>query len=344
MIPDSDILASYQSGTDDSSLPEPPGVSDPLVAGVSVVVCTYKRAGSTRRLLNSVEIQSLRPRRLIVVDASPDQDTELLMRNWDRKRELAHLVLYFRVTGSLKGLTRQRNFGIRWVDTDLVAFFDDDCVLAPECLAEMEKVYRRTKDYVVGVGAYIEGSYQPPDRLWRTRQFLRIVADLRPGSYQRSGMSLPWTFMPPTTEVVEGDWLVGSAMMWKTSALREIGFYEEFAGYAQGEDLDFCLRIRRKGKLVLAGGARYQHLFDESGRPDNFQLGYMAIYNRFQIQRRGLENRTWRDVALFAYAWSVDTLMLARNFLFPRRIIPTLLQVGGRLKATADLLTGHRVL
>jgi glycosyltransferase involved in cell wall biosynthesis len=291
--------------------------------------------------LGSLGAQSLVPRRLIIVDASPDEETERLVRGWSGAKPLARLMLYFRVTGPLKGLTRQRNFGIRWVDTDLIAFFDDDVVLRPDCLSEMESVHRRLNGDVVGVGGYTEGEFQPPDLLWRTRRFLGIVSDLRPGSYQRSGMSVPWSFLPPTRGVVEADWLPGCAMMWATGVIRDIGFSEAFEGYAQGEDLDFSLRARRKGKLVIAGAARFLHLFDENGRPNHGKLGYMAVYNRYQIQRRGLDDRSWLDVAWFVYAWSLDTLMLARNFVFPRRVVPTLLHLGGRLRASMDLLRGH---
>lgn len=319
----------------------PPGAGDCTAPGISVVMCTYRRAASLKEFLDSLLLQDPRPRRLIIVDASPDDETERMVGVRNGTERLADTLLYFRVEGPLKGLTRQRNFGIRWVATDLVAFFDDDVVLGGGCLAEMERAHRHGAGSIVGVGGYTEGSHRPPDRLWRARRFLGIVTDLRPGSYQRSGMSVPWWFLPPTDHVVDVDWLPGCAMMWNTSVLREIGFGESFEGYAQGEDLDFSLRARKRGRLVMAGGAHYVHRFDESGRPDHFKLGYMAIYNRFQIQRRGLEGRTRRDVALFAYAWGLDTVMLMRHLLFPRRILPTLRQMRGRLKATFDIMTGH---
>jgi len=330
----SGVVTTIRRGEAPETAPRP---SDPLLKGVTVVMCTYRRARSMEGFLASLEEQVPRPLRLIVVDASPDTETEELVRI--RRGEMASGLLYFRVAGPLKGLTRQRNFGIRWVNTDLVAFFDDDVVLRPGCLAEMERVHRAT-DGTVGVGGYTEGSYIPPDRLWRTRRALGIVADLRPGSYQRSGMSVPWAFLPPTDGVVDADWLPGCAMMWKTPVLREIGFSESFEGYAQGEDLDFSLRARRRGRLFVAGAARFLHLFDENGRPDHVKMGFMALYNRFQIQRRGLDDRTWKDVVRFVYAWGLDTLMLGRHFLVPRRFLPTLQHLAGRFRAAVVILKG----
>jgi GT2 family glycosyltransferase len=148
-------------------------------------------------------------------------------------------------------------------------------------------------------------------------------------------------FLPPTDGVVDVDWLSGCAMMWGTAVLRTVGFGEMFEGYAQGEDLDVSLRAGKHGRIVIAGSATFLHLFDEGGRPDHGKLGYMAIYNRYHIQRRGLGGRTWRDAAWFAYAWGLDTLMLLRNVPVPSRTRGTLLQLGGRFRATLDILRGR---
>jgi GT2 family glycosyltransferase len=293
------------------------------------------------RFLDSLALQDARPAALIVVDASPDQETESAFRGRDDMRTLAVQVSYFRVKGEFKGLTRQRNLGTRSVTTDLVAFFDDDVVLRPGCLREMEAVLRDNGTGAVGVGAYTDNGYSPPTGLWRLRKALRIVSDLRPGSYQRSGMSVGWNFLAPTDQAVEGDWLSGCAMMWRTETLREVGFFDAFEGYAQGEDLDFSLQAKKKGKLFTAGKARVLHLFDEGGRPDHFRMGYMAIHNRYNIHRRGLESRSWRDVGLFVYAWTFDTILLTRRFFLPGHFTSTAMQIAGRLRATFDLVRGH---
>ena len=69
--------------------------------------------------------------------------------------------------------------------------------------------------------------------------------------------------------------------------------------------------------------------------------GYMEIYNRFQIQKRGLADRTWRDALLFAYAWTVDTVMLLRNIIRPRLTSPVFRQICGRIAAAFDICAGR---
>jgi len=313
-----------------------------LRRGCSVVICTYERASSLMRCLDSLRKQTLRPDQVLIVDASQDARTEAAVRGDERLGDIASGVSYFRVSGRFRGLTRQRNFALERAAYDLVAFFDDDTVLDPSCLAEMERIHRLLADRVAGAGAMISNASPKPDLAWRLRRGLRVVPDLRPGSYTRSGFSLPWSFLGSRGGLAEGDWLPGCAMMWRTDFAREVGFHEGFAGYAHGEDLDFSLRMRRRGRLVMVCGARVEHLLESSGRPDDFKLGYMAIFNKYEIHRRGLPERGPRDVAWFIYAWTIDTLMLARHFFFPRRWVPTVKQVAGRGKAALDLMRGRQ--
>jgi GT2 family glycosyltransferase len=314
--------------------------SAPGRQGTAIAVCTYRRADSLVRFLDSLREQQT-PDELVIVDASPDGETEERVRAYADPERLSRRLLYVRVGGSLKGLTRQRNFAAGLVTTDLVAFFDDDIVLERDCLLEMERAHRELGEEVAGVAALTRNLGRPRRRLWRLRLRLHMVGSLRAGSYQRSGMSIPWTFLLPTEEWVDGDWLPGGATMWRTAVVRQVGFWEAMGGYAQGEDLDFSLRARRRGRLILAGSARVQHLHEFSGRPDPFRMGYMAIHNRFQIHRRGLADRSFRDVAWFVYTWTLDSLLLARHLVIPKRVPATLREIAGRAKAAADLVRGR---
>ncbi|HEU4628920.1 MAG TPA: glycosyltransferase [Gemmatimonadaceae bacterium] len=308
----------------------------PAEAGLTVVLCTYRRPASVRRFLASLAAQLPLPAALVVVDASPDDATERVAR--EGAAALPARLLYLRVEGPLRGLTRQRNFALEWVTTDAVAFFDDDVVLDAGCLAAMEAAFRAPGAPVAGVGAVVRNPEVGRGRLWRLRRALGIVDSLAPGRYVRSGFSTPWAFLPPTEAVVEGDWLPGCCMLWRTALARELGFHAGLDGYAQGEDLEFSLRARRHGRLLVAGAARVLHLHEPAGRPDAFRLGYMAIHNRYQIHRRGLPDRRWRDVAWFTYAWTLDTLLLVARLVVPRHAAATVKEMAGRMRAAYDLL------
>ncbi len=318
--------------------------SETLSPGVALVICTYCRPGSLQRFINSLREQTLRPHQLIIVDASPDNAVEKMLRAYDNLNDLAVVnVLYLRVTGSLRGLTRQRNLGTKFVLMDKLAFFDDDVVLMPDCLEQMCEVFQQyDAGMVAGVSAYIVNdavaiSYH--SKRWKFRQLIGVVPSFEPGRYFRSGMSTNWNFLLPNEGVTKGDWLPGTAMMWRTEIVRLAGFNERFSGYGQGEDLDFSLRARKHGMLLMAGKAHLEHLHEETGRPDWYKIGYMSIYNRYHIHRNIFSDYSSR--ILFIYAWTLDTIMLASGLCLPHLTRLTLLQLQGRLRAVIDLLAGH---
>jgi len=288
-------------------IPVAVGVAPLVSAGVAVVICTYERPESLGRFLESLARQDRLPDQLIIVDAGRSDQAERVLRDKAAAGRCATDVRYVRVDGPLRGLTRQRNQGMRLVQTDLVAFFDDDAVLQPGCLGEMERALRVRGDRVVGAGAYIENEAGPPTLRWRLRALAKIVSNLQPGRYFRSGVSTPWGFLSPTSAWIEGDWLSGCSM-WRTAAAREVGFNESFVRYCSGEDLEFSLRMREKGRLVMAGAARVLHLREPSGRLDPYELGFMDVRNHYYIHCYCLPARSWRDGALFQYAALLDLL------------------------------------
>ena len=310
-----DVVSYIESGTPYRSHADLTGGS--LYRGCTVAVCTYKRADGLERFLESLKAQEPTPAAVVVVDASPDGETERLVRGYQEIDQLCDWFRYFRVRGKFDTLTCSRNLAVNATTTDLLVFFDDDVVLEPNCVAEMEKVHRQRGEEVVGVGAYDTNDTQSPPFFWRMRRILRMVPHLKPGHYARSGISIPWSFLQPTDQIVEGEWLVGFAMMWKTAKAQETGFNEAFGGHSTGEDLDFSLRMARHGKLCVAGKARILHLQKASGRPNAYMSAYTAVRNAYDIHRRCLAGRTWRDVFRFFYAYVLDWLMRATNLLSP---------------------------
>lgn len=326
-----------EASVQDWTLPERAPQS--LLTGLTAAICTYKRPESLEQTLISLSRQERLADECLIIDATPDRSSEDRVRALLRKNRPARHVRYVRVEAPLRGLTRQRNLALRLASRDLIVFFDDDVDLERDCLRQMEQALRTARPEAAGVGGWIVNQVLRPDALWRTRRLLRIVGNLRPGTYQRTGMSIPWGFETSPSGVVEGDWLPGVAMMWRTEWARQTGFCEYFSGYAQGEDLEFSLRMRSRGRLLMVMEARLRHLHEPSGRPDHYRLGYMAIHNRYYIHLHGLPGRTWRDGAWFAYAWMMDTLLLGRLLLRRGHIRSVFQQWTGRLRAARELIT-----
>jgi glycosyltransferase involved in cell wall biosynthesis len=103
---------------------------------VSVVVATRDRAGSLRRLLDSLQAQTLESGAFEVVavdDGSTDGTAELL----GAEAERSALPLTVLRRGAAGGPSAARNDGWRAAQAPLVAFIDDDCVATPGWLADL---------------------------------------------------------------------------------------------------------------------------------------------------------------------------------------------------------------
>src|SRR5690242_1410300 len=90
---------------------------------VCVIVPTLNRAGYLRETLKSLAAQTLRPRIIVLDDASVDETQEVCA-------EFADLVDYRRNERTV-GLFQNWNRGLALVDSRFVAVFHDDDVYGP---------------------------------------------------------------------------------------------------------------------------------------------------------------------------------------------------------------------
>jgi GT2 family glycosyltransferase len=96
-----------------------------------LVVATVGRVSEPKRLLASLEAQTHRAFRVLLVDQNEDDRLELMLG--EQQVEIVRL-------RAEQGLSRSRNAALGDIRSDLVAFPDDDCLFAPELL---QRVARR---------------------------------------------------------------------------------------------------------------------------------------------------------------------------------------------------------
>lgn len=285
---------------------------------LSLVICTYRRPGPVRRLLEAVAAQTRRPDEVLVVDASPDTETEEAVRGLG--------AVYSRVPPEERGLTRQRNWGISRASGDLVSFLDDDTVPEPAYFEEVLACFGRHPE-AVGVGGYIanevewrrggstaslavfrDGPWERrEDHRWRLRRRLGLDSPAPAGWMPPSGHGRPVSFVPPDGEDRRVEFFMGGAATWRKDLLERVRFSPWFEGYGLYEDMDFCLRAGGEGSLWLCTRARLAHLHDEGGRPHRFRYGRMVVRNGWRVWRLRWPSPPWPDRG----RWWATTLLLA---------------------------------
>src|SRR5947207_529657 len=84
-LPVSDNLAAPNTGVFswiEPALPSETLDTSLLNRGLTLVLCTYKRPASLKQFLDSLATQNHLPDQLIIVDSSPADDTEQMLRSY----------------------------------------------------------------------------------------------------------------------------------------------------------------------------------------------------------------------------------------------------------------------
>lgn len=325
---------------------------------LTLVICTYRRPRDVATLVRSLQEQVRRPDEVLVVDGSPDDETERALTEASLLDD--ETVQYFRVTEEHRGLTRQRNWGITRSSGEIVAFLDDDIVPEPEYFQEVEGCFRRHPG-AVGVGGYIANAVQwrqvpdgartgslsvfrlgqwerREDLRWRVRRLLGLSGTRPPGRMPPSGHGRPVTFYPPTGEDHEVDYILGGAAAWRRKVLEEERFSSFFEGYGLYEDLEYCIRASAHGSLVLCTAARLAHHHAPGGRPDWVRYGRMVVRNGWYVWRSRWRRPSLADRMRWWATTGVLTACLVGDALRLHRPMDSLAQACGRLLGAVGVL------
>lgn len=278
------------------------GIPEGTLEDCCLILATYRRPNEICELLETVNKMRRRPAEVVVVDGSPDDDTRKTVSGWVSKTKVLFNLLYAK---SPKGLTRQRNAGIDLSSRRYVFFLDDDCIPQGDYFEEVRRVFIDDPAGDVGAvsGLIINEMLQPLSLRWRLRLALRLAPQIEPGVYHHSGTSVPYNLISPFVGVRPIDTLSGCTMTFRREVLEHERFSEFFDGYAQGEDLEISLRVRRRWSILWCGAARVIHQHALGGRPGSFAKGVMEVRNRHFIWKRHSPNasssdklRFWLDV------------------------------------------------
>lgn len=234
--------------------------------GIVIGIATRGRPGILRETLAQVELQTLRPSRVLVCCTAPQDITGLDTPDTD-------------CIMSAPGLPAQRNAILDKLgasnlgSSNAILFIDDDFLMAPRYVETTLRAMQSDPSVVVTTGDLIADGIKGPGFSPAEARAM-IDAD---------------GHMPPRDEVIAAPHGYGCNMAIRhdVARIQGIRFDERLPLYAWSEDVDFTHRLGRYGRMVKLRGARGVHLGVKQGRTSGHRLGYSQVANPIYLFQKG---------------------------------------------------------
>jgi glycosyltransferase involved in cell wall biosynthesis len=267
-----------------------------------VIVVTRNRAEVLPLSIPLMLGQSRKPRRVIVVDSS--DDGEATKRAVEKSMEGCDVA--WEIHFGPRGITRQRNVGLKYASSPIVMFPDDDALWHPGVAESIMRVYERDEKGAIGgvcsaavtdnpledVHAAAPYRMKAGDRLKEMLGYPRSALErvLVPDPFFLHGRSRwgvrsapPWF---KEENVVHVGYMLGYRMSFRADVIRQSGFDESLVGYGLFEDIEASFQVMKNHLVVSADNARVFHFRSPAERQNGIAFGYSSIMSRAYIIRK----------------------------------------------------------
>lgn len=243
-------------------------------AKVSVIIPTKNRTEDLNGTLDGLLHQTRRPDEIVIVDQSSNPSPELM------KFPIPLVYLY---APEVSGAATARNVAMDHASGEIWLFLDDDVILEPQYVEEILAAY---SPEIAGVSGIITNYSVPPlSRRLFEALFVR-------GPFHDDRQPVYWYAEKLRFEGPQRVRQFGCGVMsFRAGAIRTLRFDPALTGGSLAEDIDFCARLPRGSKLVIAPNARLIHKRSATGRVVAHWLDQHAqssSYMRARNWNRGL--------------------------------------------------------
>lgn len=273
---------------------------------VSVVIPTYNRASFVVRAAGSVLKQTYVNIEIVVVDGSPNKETEEALIHCFTDSRLKYLHQDDVHTGSKEDrgkIAKARNAGIRSATGKYISCLDDDDFW--QDLKKLEKQMQfleQNKDYVICGGAVIVVNQDNPQKpLSSLKLYPEKDEDIR-------------------KSILIGDVFTTSTVVFRKEAWEAVGGYDE--EHPLGEDWDLYLKFGKIGKMYNFQEPFVQFSLGEQNIPLIAKYARECVKNAFSIMWKYRNDYPgfWRaflfNLAIYIYGFIPSSF---RRFIKPLR-------------------------
>ena len=244
-----------------------------------IIIPTRNRIKKLIKTLNFLKKNFFFFKKLIIVDSS-DINFKNKIKNRIKKYNLD-----IKLINSVPSTSIQRNLGFSYAQNNkFIMFLDDDINFYSNAFKNMHNYLKKIDNKIVGISFNLIAK-KPTNFFSLLKQ--NFIFDKigfyrnNSGMISRSGWQTTFGNFNKNQKV---EWMPTGAAIYRTKAIKKIRFEEKFTDYGYLEDLDFSIKLRKKGELMVCKDAKFTH--DMSGDKSNFNFGKKEFINRFFIVKK----------------------------------------------------------
>ena len=265
---------------------------------LSVVVCSFNRSESLRRMLKSLQ-EMVIPDHLscevIVVDNNSDDDTRLVFEEIEKHFELK--IRY--VFEDKKGLSHARNRGIKEAGGEIIAFTDDDVIVDKHWIKNIDKAFKEYDD-VVCVGGKILPIWEIPRPKWLKPDLYGYLALLDKGD---------------SAVYMDALDIWGANFAVKSEMFKKYGLFDTNLGRTpkkiySGEEAEFLKRLQNAGEKILYYPLSIVHHYISANR---ISKQYMRKWEFDNGEMKGILMKDTKHSDTMIYHHRATKIMLLKH-------------------------------
>lgn len=236
------------------------------LAPITVIIPSYMRRESILNVIGDLEKQSLRPKKVFIIDASP---ASLQIKQTDIPSGIDINFLKFE---GAPNVSKQRNLAIREVKTPWILFLDDDVSFDTDLIDTYIKLVNSLE--VDGISGLVK--LPKFDKYYSVKKTSDRLSDVRAVNYQGAD------------KIIETYVICTANFLVRTDAVRAVGgFDEQILGTI--DDVDLALRLQKKGFKIIHHSLPEVLHFQKSSGARSFG-NQRAWTNLFYFQYRHFED------------------------------------------------------
>jgi len=294
----------------------------------SIIICTYKRQKWVENLLKSISEQTVLPKEIIIVDASPEKIDYSISKG----------LKFSFIKSDKMQLTYQRNLGVKAARCDIIMHLDDDTYLEQDFIEIILEVFNNDTERKIGaVSGYVTNQwglieYKPGFTMKLAKRMGIYDGDFSPGSVSPSGIFIELNNLKPCTGIQYTEFISGCSFAVRSEVYNKYQHPEEINKYG-GEDKAFSRMIAKDWLLCICGDATLEHFSAAGGaRPSPYSHGKSMVHNTVFIQNNfGLKGISSRRLKIYYLFTSLLLFTVSIIFLcHPKKIkkFPKTFQTG----------------